>query len=168
MIGAGARTRRTKLIRRQLAVAVFVQLQQGLGGVGDFVGREDAVAIRIQRGHDGRDGMMKVPAISARRRTIRRTAGRTTRRAVGSTTLRRGAIMLSIAIRPWRRGPMGPEFVRRQLAVAVFLQCQQGLGSIGDFIGRDDTVVIGIQHRDERRWRAKTASRARRAAGGGG
>jgi hypothetical protein len=108
MIGAGTGTRRTVLVGRQLAVAVFVQLQQGERSIGDFNSGEDAVAIGIQRGHDGRDGRMKVPPVRAGRRTIRGAIGR----AVRSPGLWRGAVLLSITLRPWRRWPMGPEFVR--------------------------------------------------------
>jgi hypothetical protein len=55
---------RTQFIRRQLAVAVLVELQQGSGGVGDFVSVDYAVVIGIQRGNDRRRETMPARAHS--------------------------------------------------------------------------------------------------------
>jgi hypothetical protein len=57
-------TLRTQFIRRDLAVAIFVELLQRLRSVGDLLGRNDAVMIRIERGHQRRDRAMFAPAAS--------------------------------------------------------------------------------------------------------
>jgi hypothetical protein len=49
-------SRRKKLVRRQSSVAVLVELLQGLAGLGDLVGVNDAVAIQVERRDDRRRG----------------------------------------------------------------------------------------------------------------
>ncbi len=50
-------------------------------------------------------------------------------------------------------GKRGTEFIGREFAIAVFVELLQGLSRLGNFGGVDDTIVIGIQHGDDRRWK---------------
>ena len=50
---AGAATLRTIFLGRELAIAVFIKLLQGGGGVGDFIGVDSPIPIRIEGDHDG-------------------------------------------------------------------------------------------------------------------
>jgi hypothetical protein len=49
---SAAATRRAQFIRRQLAVAVLVELFERRRGVGDFLGREHSVVVRVERLHE--------------------------------------------------------------------------------------------------------------------
>src|SRR5205814_10727195 len=68
---------RTELIRRELAIAVFVQLLQSRRRIGDFLSGNDAIVIRVQSFFERTDGRPE-PG------TTRRSGAR--RRAVGSLT----------------------------------------------------------------------------------
>src|SRR5271169_5908499 len=43
------------------------------------------------------------------------------------------------------------EFVGRELAVAIFVQCLQGGRGVGNFIGINHAVVVGVEGGDDRR-----------------
>ena len=49
-------------------------------------------------------------------------------------------------------------FVRGELAVPIFVQCQQFRRSIGDFLGVNNTVAINVQRGNERRARGRWPS----------
>ena len=72
---AHRRTWSHEFIWRQLAVAIFIQRLQGRAGIGNFVGINHAIVIRIQRADDrGRWRALTlagtVLALTTRRRTV--------------------------------------------------------------------------------------------------
>ena len=80
-------------IRRQLPVAVLVEFEKGLWGVGDFIRGKDTVTIGIQRREDGRDWRMTM-TISLVARTAFIIARR--RRLIPGR--------LAVRSAPWRSG----------------------------------------------------------------
>ena len=72
-------------------------------------------------------------------------------------TLATSTLLISRTRRPGRH-----EFITGQLPVTVFIQCLKGSGGIGDLTRINDTVAIGIQHLDNRRWRTMHTSLASR------
>jgi hypothetical protein len=48
------------------------------------------------------------------------------------------------------RSTGGPQFVLGQFAVAVFVELFEGGGSVGDFLGGEDAVVVGVEGFHER------------------
>gem|GEM_PF-6897239 len=43
----GKWTRRTQLIPSQLAVVIFIEFQQGIAGIGNFLRVDDAIMVRV-------------------------------------------------------------------------------------------------------------------------
>ena len=61
-----------KLIGRELTVAIFVERAEGGGGVGDLVGGDDAIVIRIEHANErGRRRALAVGRFCAGRRRWR-------------------------------------------------------------------------------------------------
>ena len=56
------------------------------------------------------------------------------------------------------------QLVWSQLSIAVLVEFLKRFRRLGNFVGGDGTVVIQIEHSDDRRWRPPPASRAARRA----
>lgn len=89
-------------------------------------------------------------------------------RAIAAIALIAGSAALTTATRAARRH----HFLTGELAVAVLVQGLQSRARVGDFRGIDDSVMIGIERRDDRRrrtlraaWRASGAGTTLRASG---
>jgi hypothetical protein len=72
---AGSAAHRAKLIRGELAIAIFIELFERGGSIGDFFCRDDAVVIRVQSFLEWTDGRAKTaPARPAWSNITRRSA----------------------------------------------------------------------------------------------
>jgi len=132
---------RTIFVRSELAIAIFIELLQGLGRLGDLVGVNDAIPIEVEGGNDRRDG-----------RTISLRSGTGAGAFSGWRTARSAGVRRKI-------------LVGGELAVAIFIQFLQREGGLGDFVGVDDTIVVRVQDGDNRQWRVVVARPARSAWG---
>ena len=90
-----ARAPRTEFVLRQLAVAVLVELLEGLAGLGDFVGVEDAVVVEVEGLKDGRHAAPSAGSAGSARATIRtaRSAGTTGGTSAGPAGTGRVAVL---------------------------------------------------------------------------
>jgi hypothetical protein len=70
------------------------------------------------------------------------------------------ALTARAALSAGSTAPRPNEFVRRQFAIAVLVELLEGFDGIGDFIGVNDAIVIGIERPDQcDRRRAAPAAR---------
>jgi hypothetical protein len=93
------------------------------------------------------------------------TTGSTRSAITGTATIRSGAAVVRTASTAAAAGrsPRGPQFVLRQFAVAVLVELLEGGGSVGDFFGGEDAVMVGIEGFHERIGRPALASAAWRS-----
>src|SRR5258708_10572137 len=75
---------------------------------------------------------------------------------------------LHSVLRAWRWWRRSHELVRREHAVAVFVQRLEYGAGVGDFLGVNHAIVIGIQSANDRRCRGMMAVPARAAGTGRG
>jgi len=75
-----------------------------------------------------------------------------------------GGSALTIGAATTTRGTPGRfahVFITREFAVAIFIQRLEGGAGVGDFIGVNDAVVVGVQGRDDGRHRAMSTGASR-------
>jgi hypothetical protein len=145
--------RGTKFLHRQLAIAVLVEGLEGGAGVGEFGFVNHAVVVGVEDGDEGRERRpMAFPTWFAG--TGRRFVARG--RTLPDISLRRtGTAGLRPAFGAF--GPRRAEFVPREFAIAVLVECFEGGAGVGDFGFVDHAVFVGVEGSDDRRRRRTLA-----------
>lgn len=137
----------------QFAVVILVQLPERVARVGDFARVDHMIVICVQNPDDRYRRVAMVSALAARAMLV--PAFSFGAAGVGSRSL----VLLIITGR--RRRGRSHELIRRQFAVAVFIEFLQHGWRIFDFVRVDDPIVICVQCRDNRGNRRRIRGRRR-------
>jgi hypothetical protein len=149
-----ARTAGHEFLGGELAVGVFVECFQGGGRVGNFVSRDDTVVVGILCGHEG--GFHAGAAFTAftaftawaTRAARAASAGRRAVRTIGTGAGRRAVWAIRVFFAGTWRG--WTHFLTGELAVIILVQRLQGGGGVGDFVGGEGAVFVGIEGGEDR------------------